>query len=108
MKKKWIILLIILVILILAIVGVIVSKNNNIEKIASKEFGNDYCEAVLHISTMDIQEHECKICKKTFQASSMNADICLECANKTNRCDFCGKKLTEEIKEQRENILSTN
>ena len=31
----------------------------------------------------------------------MREDICDECAEKTDRCNFCGKKLTAEIKEQR-------
>ena len=36
----------------------------------------------------------------------MRADICDECAKKTNRCNFCGKKLTEEIKQERESMLN--
>ena len=50
------------------------------------------------MSTMDIAEHTCKICGAEFKDSSMHADICKECAEETNRCEFCGKKLSEEIK----------
>ena len=37
----------------------------------------------------------------------MREDICDECAKKTNRCNFCGKKLTDEIKAQREEMQNS-
>ena len=86
--------------------GIVLSNINSLEKKASQEFGEDYCDAVVHISTRDLAPHTCKICGTEFQDSSMRADICDECAKKTNRCNFCGKKLTEEIKQERENMLN--
>ena len=86
--------------------GIVLSNINSLEKKAIEEFGEDYCDAVVHISTRDLAPHICKICGTEFQDSSMRADICDECAEKTNRCNFCGKKLTEEIKQERENMLN--
>ncbi len=108
MKKKVIIITIIVLIIIALLVvgGIMLSNANSLEKKASQEFGEDYCDAVVHISTRDLAPHTCKICGTEFQDSSMRADICDECAQKTNRCNFCGKKLTEEIKNQRESMLN--
>lgn len=101
--------ILVLLILIIAVGVFFVVKNinkNDLEKIASQEFGNEYCDAVLHMATNDLVVHNCKICGKEFQDSSMREDICDECANKTNRCNFCGKKLTEEIKMQRDATIN--
>ena len=109
MSKTMKIILIIGIILIIAVgvsIAVIMNNGNNLEKIASQEFGDEYCDAVLHISTRDLVVHTCKICGKEFQDSSMREDICDECAEKTDRCNFCGKKLTAEIKEQREATMN--
>lgn len=108
MKKKVIIITIIVLIIIALLIagGIVLSNVNSLEKKASQEFGEDYCDAVVHISTRDLAPHTCKICGTEFQDSSMRADICDECAEKTNRCDFCGKKLTEEIKQERETMLN--
>lgn len=106
MRNKIILAIAIVIILALVITGGIVLSNaNSLEKKAEKEFGEDYCDAVVHISTRDLANHTCKICGAEFQDSSMREDICDECANKTNRCNFCGKKLTEEIKQQRDSML---
>ena len=108
MKKKVIIITIIVLIIIALLVvgGIRLSNANSLEKKASQEFGEDYCDAVVHISTRDLAPHTCKICGTEFQDSSMRADICDECAQKTNRCNFCGKKLTEEIKQERNSMLN--
>ena len=87
--------------------GIVLSNINSLEKKASQEFGEDYCDAVVHISTRDLAPHICKICGVEFQDSSMREDICDECAEKTNRCNFCGKKLTDEIKAQREEMQNS-
>ena len=107
MKKKIILisLIVIIVLALLIVGGIALSKANNLEKKATNEFGEDYCDAVVHISTRDLAPHTCKICGVEFQDSSMRADICDECATKTNRCNFCGKKLTEQIKQERESML---
>ncbi len=101
--KKIIIILIIAILIILS--AVLYRKANSKEKRAEEVFGNDACEAILHMSTMDIAKHECKICGKQFEDSSMHADICKQCAEETGRCEFCGKILSKELKAQRENIL---
>ena len=88
--------LIVLVVIILIVV------------IAEEAFGDDNCNVVLHMATMDLAPHTCKICGATFEDSSMHEDICKQCAEDTNRCDFCGKKMTTEIKEQRENLIGNN
>lgn len=107
MKKKVIfIIVIILIVIALVIAGIILSNANNLEKKASQEFGDEYCDAIVHISTRDLAEHNCKICGKEFQDSSMRENICDECAKKTNRCNFCGKKLTEEIEQERNSMLN--
>ena len=107
MKKKVIlIVVIILIVIALVIAGIMLSNANDLEKKASKEFGDEYCDAIVHISTKDLVIHNCKICGKEFQDSSMREDICDDCALKTNRCNFCGKKLTEEIKQERNSMLN--
>ena len=55
---------------------------------------------------MDIAKHTCQICGAEFEDASTHADICKQCAEETDRCEFCGKKLTEEIKQQRQNLLN--
>ena len=82
-----------------------VSKKNDKEKKAEEVFGTDYCESLLHMATKDLAPHTCSICGKEFQDSSMRADICDECSEELDRCDFCGKKLNEDIKEQRNELL---
>ena len=64
------------------------SKNNK----ASEIFGNEHCDVVLHMATKDLVHHNCKICNKEFQDSSMREDICDECAEEYGRCKFCGKR----------------
>ena len=102
--KKITIILIIAILIILS--AVIYHKANSKEEKAKEIFGSDYCEAILHMATRDLVKHQCEICGAEFEDSSMHADICEACAEETDRCEFCGKKLTEEIKEQRQNILS--
>ena len=106
MMKIIIIVGIIVIIAVGVLIAVILNNSNNLEKIASQEFGDEYCDAVLHISTRDLVAHNCKICGKEYQDSSMREDICDECAEKTDRCNFCGKKLTSEIKEQRAGTMT--
>ena len=72
----------------------IINNNNESDK-ASKIFGNNFCDVVLHMATNDLAHHNCKVCGKKFQDSSMREDICDECAKETGRCDFCGKKKKE-------------
>ena len=104
--KKWSILII--GIIIVAILGILVfnsSNRNKKEKKAEEIFGTQYCDSVLHMATNDLQEHTCSICGKNFKDSGMRADICDKCANLLDRCNFCGKKLSEEVKEQRNELL---
>ena len=102
-KGKIIVILVLTILIIISAVAYhqVTSKQRKAEEF----FGNDNCEAILHMSTMDIAEHTCKICGAEFQDSSMHADICKKCAEETNRCEFCGKKLSEEIKQQRESLV---
>ena len=108
MNKKitLIIVIILIIVAIVVITGIVLSNANSLEKKASQEFGNEYCDAIVHISTKDLVIHNCKVCGKEFQDSSMREDICDECAKKTDRCNFCGKKLTEEIKRERNSMLN--
>lgn len=97
MDKKRKIELIASIVIVILLIGVAISifcmVGNDKEKKASEIFGNDSCEVILHMATKDLAPHTCSICGKEFQDSSMRADICTECAQETNRCDFCGKKL---------------
>lgn len=107
-KKPLVITLIIILVIILGTIGVLAYINGtNDEKRASEIFGDEYCDAIMHIATRDLAPHICKICGVEFQDSSMREDICDECAEKTNRCNFCGKKLTDEIKAQREEMQNS-
>ena len=107
-KKPLVITLIIILVIILGTIGVLAYINGtNDEKRASEIFGDEYCDAIMHIATRDLAPHICKICGVEFQDSSMREDICDECAEKTNRCNFCGKKLTDEIKVQREEMQNS-
>lgn len=107
-KKLLVITLIIILVIILGTIGVLAYINGtNDEKRASEIFGDEYCDAIMHIATRDLAPHICKICGVEFQDSSMREDICDECAKKTNRCNFCGKKLTDEIKAQREEMQNS-
>ena len=91
-KKPLVITLIIILVIILGTIGVLAYINGtNDEKRASEIFGDEYCDAIMHIATRDLAPHICKICGVEFQDSSMREDICDECAKKTNRCNFCGK-----------------
>ena len=104
--KKWTILII--GIILVVVLGVLVfnfSNRNKKEKKAEEVFGTQYCDSVLHMATNDLQEHTCSICGKNFKDSEMRADICDECAEELNRCNFCGKKLSEDIKKQRNELL---
>lgn len=108
-SNKIIAVLVIIVLIIgIAIYAIIYSQSNSKEKKAKEVFGEDNCNVILHMATMDLAPHTCKICGATFEDSSMHEDICKNCAEETNRCDFCGKKLTEEIKSQRENLIGDN
>ena len=100
--KKITIILIIAILIILS--AVIYHKANSKEEKAKEIFGSDYCEAILHMATRDLVKHQCEICGAEFEDSSMHADICEKCAEETDRCDFCGKRITEETKAQRENL----
>ena len=83
------------------------TKSFNAKSIkASAIFGDENCDSILHISTMDIAKHTCEICGAEFEDASTHADICKQCAEETDRCEFCGKKLTEEMKQQRQNLLN--
>ncbi len=104
--KKWLILIIGIIIVIVA--GVMVfsfSNRNNKEAKAKEVFGDEYCDSVLHMATRDLVKHTCAICGAEFEDSSMRADICDKCAKELDRCNFCGKKLSEDIKEQRNELL---
>lgn len=107
-RKISFIITIIVIIIAIVLVAVILVKNfafgDAKDKKATEMFGNEKCNVILHMSTMDLAPHTCKICGTEFQDSSMHADICKECAEETNRCDFCGKKMTDEIKAQRESV----
>ena len=108
MKNK--ILIIIIVILVVLAIGIgiysqVKSSANSKETKAKEIFGEETCDVILHMATKDLGPHTCKICQKEFQDSSMREDICTECANATNRCDFCGKILSKEAKQQREEFL---
>lgn len=107
-KKINLIITIVIIILALIVIGLILVKNfmfvDDKEKKAREAFGEEKCNVVLHLATKDLAPHTCKICGTEFQDSSMHADICSNCAEATNRCDFCGKKLDDNIKKQRENI----
>ena len=95
-------------IVIVVVAGIMVanlSKRNAKEEKAKETFGDDYCESVLHMATRDLAPHTCVICGEEFQDSSMRVDLCDKCAEELDRCNFCGKKLSEEIKEQRNEFL---
>lgn len=100
--RKVIIILMVAILIVLS--AVLYHKATSKDKKAEEIFGNEYCNAILHMSTMDLVKHECKICGAEFEDSSMHADICEKCAEETDRCNFCGKRITEEIKKQRENL----
>ena len=100
--RKMIIVFIVAILIVLS--AVLYHKATSKDKKAEEIFGNEYCEAILHMATRDLVKHECKICGTEFQDSSMHADICEKCAEETDRCDFCGKRITEETKAQRENL----
>jgi len=104
--KKWLVLII--GIILIAISGIMVfsfSKKNNKEESAKEIFGDEYCDSVLHMATRDLVQHTCSICGIEFEDSGMRENICDECSNELDRCNFCGKKLSEEVKEQRNELL---
>ena len=107
-KKKKNIVIILTIVLLMIAIGFWYYRTNAKERKAQEIFGNEACEAILHMTTMDIAEHQCKICGNQFKDSSMHADICKQCAEETSRCEYCGKKLSKELKEQRENIAQDN
>ncbi len=104
--KKWLIIIIGIIVVIVA--GVMVfnfSKRNSKEAKAKELFGDEYCDSILHMATRDLVEHTCSICGAEFQDSSMRADICDKCAKELCRCNFCGKKLSGDVEEQRNELL---
>ena len=105
--KKKVIKFLVFVILIIVIIILISNgiKANAKEKKAEEVFGKDYCDSVLHMATNDLQEHICKICGAEFKDSGMREDICDKCSEELDRCNFCGKKLTKEIKQERNELL---
>lgn len=98
------IIIVFIVAMLIVLSAVLYHKATSKDRKAEEIFGNDYCEAILHMATRDLVKHECKICGTEFEDSSMHADICEKCAEETDRCDFCGKRITEEIKAQRQNL----
>ena len=99
---KMIVVLVVAILIVLS--AVLYHKATSKDRKAEEIFGNEYCDAILHMATRDLVKHECKICGTEFEDSSMHADICEKCAEETDRCDFCGKRITEETKAQRENL----
>ena len=95
-----------IVIILLVIAGIIYNQIYAKSIKASAIFGDENCDSILHISTMDIAKHTCEICGAEFEDASTHADICKQCAEETDRCEFCRKKLTEEMKQQRQNLLN--
>ncbi len=105
-KRKVLIFLIgVIIVVVLSIKVADASKINKKEKKAEEVFGNDYCNSVLHMATKDLTPHTCSICGEEFEDSSMRANICDECSKELDRCDFCGKKLSEEVKKERSELL---
>ena len=104
--KKWIIIIIGIIIIVVSGIGIfnLLDKNNKGKK-AEEVFGTENCEAVLHMATMDLEKHTCSICGEEFESSSMREDICDNCSKELGRCNFCGKRLSEEVKEQRNQLL---
>ncbi len=98
------IIVVFIVAMLIVLSAVLYHKATSKDRKAEEIFGNEYCEAILHIATRDLVKHQCKICGTEFEDSSMHADICEKCAEETDRCDFCGKRITEETKAQRENL----
>lgn len=99
MKKKRLIGIIIICIIAIILIGIVIYANRSTpskEEKANQIFGTEYCDVILHMATMDLAPHTCKICGANFEDSSMNADICKECAKETNRCSFCARKLGEK------------
>lgn len=104
--KKWLILIIGVIIVIVAGVMVFSFSNRNSKEAKAKEiFGDEYCDSVLHMATRDLLQHTCVICGAEFEDSGMREDICDKCAEELDRCNFCGKKLSEDVKEQRNELL---
>lgn len=104
--KKWLIIVIGIIIVIVA--GIMVfnfSMKNNKEKKAKELFGDEFCDSILHMATRDLQQHTCSICGAEFEDSSMRVDICDKCAKELGRCNFCGKKLSEEVEKQRNELV---
>ena len=98
------IMIVLIVAILIVLSAVLYHKATSKDRKAEEIFGNEYCDAILHMATRDLVKHECKICGTEFEDSSMHADICEKCAEETDRCDFCGKRITEETKAQRENL----
>ena len=104
--KKWLILIIgVILVITLGVMVCSFSMRNNKEAKAKELFGDEYCDSVLHMATRDLVKHTCAICGAEFEDSGMREDICDECSKELDRCNFCGKKLSEEIKEQRNELL---
>ena len=104
--KKWIILIIGIIIVVAA--GIMIfsySKRNSKEAKAKEIFGDEYCDSILHMATRDLVQHKCAICGAEFEDSGMRVDLCDKCAKELGRCDFCGKKLSEDVAEQRNELL---
>ena len=104
--KKWMILIIGIIIIIVA--GVMLfnfSMRNSKESKAKEIFGDEYCDSILHMATRDLAQHKCAICGAEFEDSSMRVDLCDKCAKELGRCNFCGKKLSEDVEKQRNELL---
>ena len=104
--KKWLILIIGIIIVVAA--GIMIfsySKRNSKEAKAKEIFGDEYCDSILHMATRDLVKHTCSICGAEFEDSGMRADLCDKCAKELGRCNFCGKKLSEDVEKQRNELL---
>lgn len=94
MKNKKVLKICITILVILVIAGGIVFSIKPVK--AFILYGNDVCEGEDEptISLSVMARYKCELCNKTKQWSTGNTpEICPECAEITNRCKWCGKKL---------------
>lgn len=92
-KKLYLSIVIILVITIIVVILFNRDRAIDIEKKASKIWGDEYCPRGPHPSNLDIVQYKCPLCKKEYTGTSSYHGMCQECANQTNRCASCGKKI---------------
>lgn len=104
-KKLLILIIGIALIIIFGVIIYNLSTKNIKEEKAKDLFEEEYCDSILHMATKDLVKHKCDICGKEFEDSGMRANICDNCSEELDRCNFCGKKLTEEVKKQRNELL---